>query len=185
MYKKAIDDKKPEFEKAIEHFHDELAQLRTGRASVGLVDSLLVEYYGSKTPLKQIASITTPEARTIAIAPWSKDALVHIEKAIRESQLNLNPNNDGQVIRINIPALTEERRKDLVKLLNQKTEEAKISIRKVREDVWNEIQQLEKAGTIGEDDKFAGKDELQKVVDAYNKTIEEIREKKEKEMMTV
>lgn len=185
MYKEAIEKKKAELEKTIEHFKEELNQLRTGRASVALVDNLLVDYYGAKSPLKQVASISVPEPRTIAIAPWDKDSLVNIEKAIRESQLNLNPNNDGQVIRINIPALNEERRKELVKVLNQKAEEARITIRKHREDAWEEIQKMEKGGVIGEDDKFAGKDKLQEMVDAYNKKVEEIRTKKEEEIMQV
>jgi ribosome recycling factor len=110
---------------------------------------------------------------------------VNIEKAIRESQLNLNPNNDGQVIRINIPPLTEERRRELVKVLNKEAESARVSVRQIREEIWSEIQKMEKEGKIGEDDKFAGKDKLQEAVDEYNKKIEEIREKKEKEIMTV
>lgn len=185
MYKEIIDGKKPELEKSIEHFKQELNQLRTGRASVAMVDGLMVEYYGSKSPLKQVASITIPEPRTIAISPWDKDNLVNIEKAVRESQLNLNPNNDGQVIRINIPALTEERRKDLVKVLNQKAEEARVAIRKHREGAWEEIQEAAKEGLMGEDDKFAGKDKLQEVIDEYNKKVEEIRAEKEKEILTV
>lgn len=170
---------------SLERFRDELNQLRTGRASSALVENITVDYYGAKSPLKQIASITIPEPRTIAIVPWDKSQLANIEKAIRESQLNLNPNNDGQVIRINIPPLNEERRKELVKILNQKAEEARIAIRKHREDVWEEIQNLEKGGKIGEDDKFAGKDALQKMVDEYNGKIEGIREGKEKEILTV
>ncbi|MDR3559733.1 MAG: ribosome-recycling factor, partial [Candidatus Pacebacteria bacterium] len=108
-----------------------------------------------------------------------------IEKAVRESQLNLNPINDGQVIRVNIPALNEERRKELVKVLNQKTEDARVVVRKTREEIWDKIQDMEKSGQIGEDDKFAGKDKLQKVVDEYNSQIETIRKKKEEEIMTV
>jgi len=185
MYKEIIESKKEDLEKSIEHFKTELGQIRTGRASAALVEGLMVDYYGSKSPLKQVASITIPEPRTVVISPWSKDTLVNIEKALRESQLNLNPNNDGQVIRLNIPALTEDRRKELVKLLNQKAEEAKISVRKHREDAWEEIQKLEKEGKIGEDDKFSGKDALQKVIDEYNGKIEEIRVKKEEEVMTV
>ncbi len=185
MYKEIIDKKKPELEKSIEHFKEELNQLRTGRASVAMVEGLSVDYYGVKSPLKQVASISVPEPRTIVIAPWDKDNLVNIEKSLRELQLNLNPNNDGQVIRINIPALTEERRKDLVKVLNQKAEDAKISIRKHREDAWEEIQRVEKEGLMGEDDKFVGKDKLQEVVDAYNKKVEEVRIEKEKEILTV
>ena len=185
MYKEIIEGKKGELEKSLEHFKEELNQVRTGRASSALVEGLTVDYYGVKSPLKQVASISIPEPRTIVISPWDKDNLVNIEKALRESQLNLNPNNDGQVIRINIPPLNEERRKELVKLLNQKAEEGKISIRKHREEMWEEIQKLEKEGKIGEDDKFIGKDKLQEVVDEYNKKIEEIRAKKEEEIMTV
>jgi ribosome recycling factor len=185
MYQEIINNKKPELEKTIEHFKEDLNQLRTGRASTALVENLLVDYYGAKSPLKQVASITIPEPRTILISPWDKGALVNIESAIRDSQLNLNPVNDGQVIRVNIPALTEERRKELVKVLNQKAEEARIGVRKHREEAWEEIQNLAKDGAIGEDDKFAGKDKLQAVVDEYNGKIEEIREKKEEEILTI
>ena len=185
MVNDLIAKNKVEFEKAVEHFKEELGQLRTGRASSALVENLMVEYYGSMSPLKQIASISIPEARTIAISPWSRDSLINIEKAIRESQLNLNPINDGQLIRINMPALNEERRKELVKVLNQKAEEARVVVRKVRENIWDEIQEIEKQGKIGEDDKFSGKDKLQKVVDEYNEKIDEFRKKKEEEIMTI
>jgi len=185
MFKEAIERKKEEFDKSIEHYKEELNQLRTGRASAALIDNLMVDYYGAKSPLKQVASITIPEPRTIMVSPWDKSSLAGIEKSIRESQLNLNPNNDGQVIRINLPALNEERRKELVKILNQKAEEARIAVRKHREEIWEEIQNMEKEGKIGEDDKFAGKDKLQEVVDGYNKEIEKIREAKEKEILTV
>jgi len=185
MYKELIEKKKADLEKSIEHYKEDLGQLRTGRASTALVDNILVDYYGNKSPLKQVASITTPEARTILISPWDKSSLPMIEKELRESQLNLNPNNDGQVIRINLPMLTEDRRKELVKILNQKAEEAKISIRKHREDVWNEIQKAEKDGAMSEDDKFIGKEKLQEVVDEYNKKIETIRQEKEVEILTV
>lgn len=185
MIKEIIEKKRPEIEKSLEHFKEELNQVRTGRASTALVENLLVDYYGAKSPLKQVASITVPEPRSITIAPWDKDSLVNIEKAIRESQLNLNPNNDGQVIRINIPALTEDRRKELIKVLNQKAENARIALRKQREEAWEEIQKMEKEGKIGEDDKFAGKDKLQELIDGYNTKIEEIRAKKEQDVMTV
>lgn len=185
MYQQLIEKKKAEIESSIEHFKEELSQLRTGRASTALVENILVDYYGAKSPMKQVASITVPEARAIVISPWDKGTLVNIESAIRESRLNLNPVNDGNVVRINIPQLTEDRRKELVKVLNQKAEEARIAIRKHREDVWEEIQELEKDGKISEDDKFAGKDKLQKIVDEYNGKVEEIRKKKEDEIMTV
>ena len=185
MYQEAIKRKEGDFEKVIEHFQKELGQIRTGRASSALVENLLVDYYGSKSPIKQVASITIPEPRTITISPWDKGSLVGIESAIRESQLGLAPVNDGQVVRINIPPLTEERRKEMVKMLNQKSEEARVGIRRTREEIWDEIQEMEKSGQIGEDDKFSGKDSLQEVVDGYNGKIEEIRKKKEEEIMTV
>lgn len=185
MINELISKRNGDFEKSLEHCKEEMNKIRTGRASAVLVEDLSVDYYGSKSPLKQIASINIPEARSIVISPWSADSLVDIEKAVRESQLNLNPINDGKTIRINISPLNEERRKELVKILNQKTEEARVAVRRIREEIWDEIQELEKAGKIGKDDKFAGKDKLQKIVDEYNDKIEEIRKKKEEEIMTV
>jgi len=185
MYKSIVDNKKAEMDGAIEHLNQEMGKIRTGRANSALVENLMVDYYGSKTPLKQVASINIPEARLIVIQPWDKDSLVNIEAALRESDLGFNPNNDGQVIRINIPQLTEERRKELVKALNQRSEDAKIAIRNIREEAWKEIQEAEREGKISEDDKFSGKDYLQKIVDEYNKKIEEIRNKKEEEILTI
>ena len=185
MYEGIISEKKSEMEKAIEHLSFELGKLRTGRATPSLVEDIKVDYYGNKSPLKQIASINVPEPRQITIQPWDRGAIVPIESAIRESDLGLNPVNDGILIRLIIPALTEERRKDLVKVLGAKVEEGRISIRNIREDAWKEIQEMEKEGQISEDEKFRAKDKLQAVVDEYNKKIEEIREKKEKEIMTV
>jgi len=185
MYGEIINTKKADLEKAIAHFKDELGKLRTGRANPAMVEDLMIDYYGTKTPLKQIASINIPEPRTIDIQPWDRGVLALIEKAIKESDLNLNSNNDGLHVRINIPMLTEDRRKDMVKILNQKAEEARITIRAVREDAWKEIQEAEKKALISEDDKFKAKDKLQEVVDAYNKQVEEIRAKKELEMMKV
>lgn len=185
MFKQAIEERKKNFEEVVSHYTEEIAKIRTGRANAGMVENLMVDYYGSRSPLKQIASINTPEPRTILIQPWDKGSLVYIEAAIRESDMGFNPSNDGAVIRINIPALNEERRVELVKFLNKKTEESKIAIRTIREDVWKSIQDMEKEGTIGEDDKFQGKDHLQKVVDEYNAKLEVLREKKEKDIMTV
>lgn len=185
MYNEIINLHKEDLEKSIEHFKNEAGKIRTGRANPSLVEDLMVDYYGAKTPLKQIASINTPEPRTIAIQPWDRGALAAIEGAIRSSDLNMNPMNDGIMVRINIPMLTEERRKEMVKVLNQKGEEARIGIRTIREDVLKEIKDAQKAGEISEDDEFAGKDKMQAIVDEYNKKIEEIRAKKEVEIMTV
>ena len=181
MYQELIEKSKVNFEKTINHFKENLGKVRTGRASTAMVDDLLVDYYGSRSPLKQVASVSVPEPRMIVISPWDKSTLAIIEKAIKESDLGLNPMNDGIIIRINIPALTEERRKEFVKMLNQEAEGARVAVRKLREDVWDEIQTL----TIGEDDKFQGKEKLQKVVEEYNAMIEEIRKKKEVEIMQV
>ena len=185
MYREIIKTKKSKLEKAIEYFKTEVSKLRTGRANASLVENLLVDYYGNKTPLNQVANINVPEPRLIVVQPWDTDSLANIEAAIKMSDLNLNPNNDGKVIRLNIPPLNEERRGELAKILSQKAEEARISIRGVREEIWEEIQELEKAGKITEDDKFRGKEKLQEIVDDYNKQIENTREKKEKEIMTI
>ncbi len=185
MIKELIEGKRQEFGSSVDHFTDEAAKIRTGRAHPGLVENLLVDYYGTKTPLKQIANINIPEARQILIQPWDKGSLVMIEAALRESDLGLNPGNDGQALRIILPSLTEDRRKDLVKALNQRAEEGRIAIRNVREDIWKDIQDMEKAGEISEDDKFAGKEELQKAVDEYNQKLEALRKKKEEEILTI
>jgi len=185
MYNEIIKKRESDLEKAIEHLKTEMGKIRTGRANPSMVEDLLVDYYGTKTPMKQIASINTPEPRMIVIQPWDKGALTAIETAIRESDLNLNPNNDGVLVRVNIPMLTEDRRKDMVKILNQKTEDGRIVVRSIREEIWKEIQDSQRDGKISEDDKFKGKDKLQEIVDEYNKKIEDIRTKKEAEIMTV
>lgn len=185
MFNEIINKRKDDLEKSIEHLKLEMGKIRTGRANPSMVEDLLVDYYGIKTPMKQVASINTPEPRLIVIQPWDRGALAGIESAIRESDLNLNPNNDGILIRVNIPMLTEERRKEMVKILNQKAEEGRIAVRSIREEIWKDIQDSEKEGKISEDDKFRGKEKLQEVVDDYNKKIEEFRTKKEAEIMTV
>lgn len=185
VIKEKIEAKKESFQAATTRLLEECAKIRTGRANPGIVENLMIDYYGTKTPLKQIANISIPEARQIMIQPWDKGALASIETAIRESDLGLNPGNDGLGIRLVLPQLTEDTRKDLVKVLNARAEEARISVRNVREELWKEIVDLEKAGEISEDDKFNGKDVLQKTVDEYNQEIEDIRKKKEGEILTV
>jgi ribosome recycling factor len=185
MYNEVIDSQRESLENSIEHFKSEAGKVRTGRANPSMVEDLMVDYYGAKTPLKQIASINTPEPRLIVIQPWDRGALTLIESAIRSSDLNMNPNNDGALIRINLPMMTEERRKEMVKLLNQKAEEARIAVRSIREEGWKEIQKIEADGGMSEDDKFKGKEKLQEVTDEYNKKIEELRTKKETEIMTI
>jgi ribosome recycling factor len=180
-----ISQKDGQFEKAIIHFQEEAAKIRTGRANPSLVENLLVDYYGQKTPLKQMAAISIPEARQIMIQPWDRESLTQIEAAIRESDLGLNPSNDGLGIRLTLPQLNEDTRRDLVKVLNQRAEEGRIAIRGLREELWKEIQDLEKGGEIAEDDKFTGKELLQKKVDDCNQKIEDIRKKKEADILTV
>ncbi len=184
-YQEIIDAQKEAFEQIHERLHSEYAKLRSGRASTSLVDELNVDYYGTPTPLKQAANVSVPEARQILIQPWDKGVLDLIEDAIKKSDLGVQPSNDGSVIRIVLPPMTEENRKDLVKVLNQRTEEARVAVRSVREEIWKEIQSQEKDGEMSEDDKFSGKDALQKVVDEHNGRIEDSRNKKESDIMTV
>lgn len=185
MVRELIEEKKESFTHVMIHFENESAKIRTGRAHPGLVENVMVDYYGTRTPMRQLANISIPEARQILISPWDKGSLALIEAAIRESDLGLNPGNDGVALRITLPALTEETRRNLVKSLNQRAEEARIAVRNVREEIWKDIQDFEKAGDISEDDKFSGKEDLQKVVDEYNQKLETIRKKKEEEIMTV
>lgn len=176
---------KQNLEKIIERLKSEVASLRTGRATPALVEDLEVDYYGSKTPLKAIASISSPEPRSLVIQPWDKNAIQPIEKAIQASSLGLNPVTDRDAIRLNIPPLTEERRKELTKLLGKHLEDARIHVRREREEILKEVDRKEKAKEISEDEKFRQKSEVQKQVDEINKKIEELGTAKEKEIMTV
>lgn len=178
-------DFKQKLEKILVHLKEEIASLRTGRASPALVEDIEVDYYGAKTPLKALASISSPEPRQVVIQPWDKGAIQPIEKAIQASSLGLNPVTDRDTIRLQIPQLTEERRKELVKMLGRNLEDARIGIRKEREDALREIDHREKAKEISEDQKFREKAEAQKQVDEVNKKLDEIGAQKEKEIMTV
>ncbi|KKS65405.1 MAG: hypothetical protein UV67_C0002G0005 [Parcubacteria group bacterium GW2011_GWC1_43_12] len=184
-YKDSINKIKPGLEKAVAFFKEELGSLRTGRATPALVETVEVECYGTRTPLRQLAVITAPEPRMLMIQPWDKNSIKEIEKAISSSRSGLSVSVNGDFIRINIPSLNEETRKELVKNLKDKMEEAKASIRAFREQAWKEIQEGERAGLIREDDKFRGKDELQKTIDGYNDKLAQMGEAKEKEIMTV
>lgn len=178
-------DFKQKLEKIVERLKTEVAGLRTGRATPALVEDLEVDYYGQKTPLKAIASISSPEPRSLVISPWDKNAIQPIEKAIQSSSLGLNPVTDRDAIRLSIPPLTEERRKELTKLLGRHLEDARIHVRREREDALREIDALEKAKEISEDQKFRERGEAQKAVDEINKKIEDMGAAKEKEIMTV
>ena len=171
-------------EKAVTHTHNELKKIRAGKASPSMLDSIQVEYYGSPTPLNQVASVTTPDARTLMIRPFEKSVIQNIEKAIRDSDLDLNPQNDGENIRINIPALTEERRKQLVKQVKQEIEKGKVSIRNVRKDINGGLKDLQKEGA-SEDDVKRAEEKVQKFTDSYVAKVDELYQKKEAELMTV
>jgi len=161
------------------------AALRTGRASASLFDRIRVDYYGEKSPLNQVANISVPEARLIVIQPWDKNLIGEIEKAIRSSELSLNPSNDGKVIRISIPPLTEERRKELVKQAKNQAEQSRVAIRNIRRDGNDELKKLLKDSKITEDDESKGEAELQKLTDSYINQVNQILEEKETEIMEV
>jgi ribosome recycling factor len=171
--------------KTVVNLKDEFAAIRTGRASAALFDKIKVDYYGNKSSLNQMANISIPEARLIVIQPWEKSQIGEIEKAIRSSELSLNPSNDGKVIRISIPPLTEERRKELVKLAKNQAEQSRVAVRNIRRDGNEELKQLLKGGDLTEDDEKANADELQKLTDSYITKISLIFEEKEKEIMEV
>ena len=180
-----LDEKKFQFEDAVKHLKKEFNGIRTGRANPSLVENIVVEYYGAKTPLLQLASISVPDARLILIQPWDKNALKDIERALQNSQLGLNPVSEGNVIRLSIPPLTEERRKEIVQLVHQKVEEARISIRNVREEIWKTTKDQKSAGEISEDEMYSQQKKLQKIVDDYNLKVKEIGDAKEKEILTI
>ena len=174
---------KDKMERTLETSKKELGGVRTGRASLTLLDPINVEAYDARTPLKHLANLSTPDSRTILIHPWDKTLLPAVEKAIMKSDLQLTPQNDGNVIRINIPALTEERRKDLVKLTKKLAEEGRIALRNVRHEANKELKSSEKSGEISEDESHKGMDEVQKFTDQFSKRIDEFLKEKEQEIM--
>ncbi|MDO4203161.1 MAG: ribosome recycling factor [Selenomonadaceae bacterium] len=172
-------------QKTLDALKREFTSLRAGRATPALLDKIMVDYYGSPTPVNQVAKVSVPESRMIVIQPWEKPMLKEIEKAIMKSDLGLSPNSDGQSIRLAIPPLTQERRTELVKTINKKTEEAKVALRNIRRDINDAIKKLEKAKEITEDDMEKGQKDAQKVVDKYTKLIDEARAAKETEVMSI
>ena len=180
-----IGSHKPEFEKAIEHYLHELSSVRTGRANPALLNTVTVESYGTKMSLEQVASVSVSDAKTLVISPWDKGQLQAIEKGIQLANLGFNPSNDGIVIRIILPALSEERRKEMVKMVGQIAEKGKIAIRNVRETIIKAMKKEEADGKISKDDLTHGQKKLQDSVDKYNEEIKQHAESKEKEVMTV
>lgn len=172
-------------DKAIGALKGDLASLRTGRASPALVEKLPVEYYGTPTPLQELALISIPEPTLIAIKPYDPSAMKNIERAIMQSDLGLTPNNDGKIIRLQIPTLTEERRRELTKQASRRVEEAKVAIRNIRRTALDDLRSFEKEKMITEDDLYLGKDQVQELTDEYVKKIDEIGEAKEKEILEI
>jgi len=181
----AIEQHRSELDKTIEFLQTDISSLRTGRANPALVESVHVEAYGTAQPLKAVASISVPDAQTILIEPWDKSLVKEIEKGILEAKNGLNPVVQGNVIRVPMPMLTEETRKQLVKTLNEKLEAARVKVRKVRDDIKGEIVEMEKAGDMSEDEKYSELEQLDKVCAGYNERIKHIGDEKEKEIMTI
>lgn len=170
---------------AVEAFRGELAKLRTGRASLAIVDGISVDYYGAQTPLNQVATLSVPDPSTIAIAPWEPKVLAEIEKALLRSNLGLTPNNDGRTIRLNIPPLTEERRRELAKVAHEVAESSRNEIRQIRREGNDRIKHMEKAKEISEDEMYDGQEKVQKLTDVYIDKISSVLKKKEQEIMEV
>jgi ribosome recycling factor len=178
-------DAEHRMQQAIESLQRELGTIRTGRASPSLVDRIQVDYYGTPTPLREVAAIHTPESRLLTIQPWDRKLLGVIEKAILKSDLGLNPTNDGNMIRLLIPTLTEERRKEMVKIVHKKTDESKVAVRNVRRDTQDKLREQEKAKLISEDDLKRNNDRLQKLTDKYIAELDKVGHSKEQEVLAV
>lgn len=176
-------DAEVRMKKSIEHLQHELARVRTGRATPALLDVVKVEYYGSTVPLNQVATITAPEPRLLVVQPWEKKLIGEIEKAIMQSDLGLNPANDGNVVRVPIPELSEERRQDLLKLVKKFCEESRVAIRNIRRDANEHVKKLEKDHEISEDESHKMLDKIQKLTDEYIKKVDELYHKKEDEIL--
>jgi ribosome recycling factor len=183
MIESTLQETKERMGKTIDDLENELKRVRTGRASLALLDGIRVDYYGTQTVLNQMASLSVPESRLIVIQPWDVSAIKEIEKAILKSDLGLTPSSDGKLIRISIPPLTEERRKELVKVVSKMCEEHKIATRNIRRDSNELLKGFKKDGDISEDDAFKAQDSVQKVTDEYIKRIDEIYKDKEKEIL--
>lgn len=171
--------------KAVKAFQQDLLTLRSGRATPALVEGVMVDYYGTPMPLQQLASISAPEARLIVIQPWDRQAIPNIEKALRASELSLNPSNDGTLIRVPVPPLSEERRRELVRLLHRKTEDAKVAVRNVRRDALDKMRDMERNKVVSQDEVRRAQDQLQKLTDAHIAEIDSITRGKEAEILQV
>lgn len=178
-------DAEDRMEKSVHHLQETLGRIRTGKASIGLLDGITANAYGTEVPLNQVSNLLTPDFKTIVIQPYDKNLIPNIEKSIRISDIGLNPINDGTVIRINIPALTEERRKDIVKMVHKDAEEARQAVRQIRRDANDQLKKLEKDHEISEDIMYRNLDEVQKLTDTHIEKIDKVMEEKEKEVLEI
>ncbi|MFD1414568.1 ribosome recycling factor [Oceanobacillus jeddahense] len=185
MSESVIKDTKEKMNQAVQAFSRNLASVRAGRANPSLLDNVYVDYYGASTPLNQLAQVGAPEARLLTVTPYDKSAIGDIDKAIQKADLGLSPSNDGNIIRINIPALTQERRKDLVKVVGKYAEEARVQIRNLRRQANDQLKKAEKNGDMTEDDLRAFQDDVQETTDGYIKQVEDLAKTKENEIMEV
>lgn len=185
MYKQVIDAAKEKMNKTVEFYRRDMLSLRAGRANPQILDRIMVDYYGTQTPLKQIGNIMSPEPRLLTISLWDPKAIPLVEKAILKSDLGLNPSNDGKLIRLVVPELNEERRKELTKIVRKGAEEAKVAVRGMRRDAIEQIKKMKKDSVITEDDQRKAEDEMQKVTDSIIKDIDKVAADKEKEIMEV
>lgn len=180
-----ISEKKGEFQKAVDHFKEDLATIRSGRAHPAILDKVMVESYGNMTPLKGVASINVPDAKTLAIEPWDANLVKEIEKALIAAELGMQPTVQGKLIRLVMPPMSDERRKQLVKVLKEKAEAARVAMRGVREKVREHIIKMEKDKQMGEDDRFRAQDELDKMTKQFTEEVDKLAGEKEKEVITI
>jgi len=185
MIEDVFNDAKDRMTNAVEALRRELATIRTGRAHPGLVEHLRVDYYGVPTPLNQLATISVPDPRLLTIQPWDRQAMGAIEKAILKSDLSLTPTNDGTIIRLSIPQLTEERRRELAKVVHKKVEEGRVEVRNIRREAHEELRRLQREKLISEDDQFRGQEKLQKLTDEFVHQVDRLGEEKEAELLAV
>ena len=185
MADELLDDAEERMAKSVESFRGELATVRTGRASPHLLDRVIVDYYGAETPLRQLANVAATDARLLTLTPFDKNSIGAIEKAIQESDLGLTPSNDGNVVRLQIPELTEERRRELVKVVHGVAESGKVAIRNIRRDVMHDLRELKKEGEVGEDDERRAESELQRLTDEATREVDKLLKAKEEEILEV
>jgi ribosome recycling factor len=185
MIDELLQDAREHMEKSVDATRHKFGSVRTGRASTALLDRITVDYYGTQTPLKQLATVSAPEARLLTVQPYDKSSMKNIERAIMESDIGLTPNNDGQIIRLQVPELTEERRKELVKVVRHLAEEGRVAIRNIRRDVMHDLRELRDAGEAGSDDEHRAEEALQKLTDEKVKELDAVLKAKEEEILEV